>query len=129
LGTLTGTAALSVGGWAGAAITAIGIAFSVGVSLLITALTMPSAPGSSDATGKAAMMASGGSTSTIDAAAKSYVFDNLQNNASQGSPIPIGYGRMKIGSEVINVSSKSYSLDQLFDNEVTPKNIPISIYD
>jgi predicted phage tail protein len=128
LGTLTGTA----GGFSSAAAVgsmAVGIAFSVGVSLLMTALTMPSAPGSNDASGQAAMASSGGSTSTVDSAAKSYVFDNLQNDASQGQPIPIGYGRMKIGSNVIHVSRSVYSLDQLFDNEIAPKNVLATIYD
>jgi predicted phage tail protein len=128
LGTLTGTA----GGFSSAAAVgsiAVGIAFQVGVSLLITALTMPSAPGSSEATGQAAMVHSGGSTSNTDGSTRSYVFDNLQNDAFQGKPIPIGYGRMKVGSNVIGVSMRTYPLDQLFNNEIAIKNIPVTIYD
>ena len=131
LGTLTGTAAFT-GGMstiAGIGVVAVGVAFTVGVNLLITALTMPKAPGSSEATGKAAMMANGGSTSTLDSNARSFVFDNLQNNASQGNAVPIGYGRMKVASNVISVSMKNYSLDQFFSNEAFGSSVGIKMYD
>jgi predicted phage tail protein len=126
-GLLTGSAAGVTGG-AAVVMAAAAIAFSVGVNLLITALRMPSGFGSSNATGQA-MLDTGGSTSTIEPEAKSFVFDNLQNAATQGEPLPIGYGRMKIGSYVINVSKKSYSFDQIFNDEISPKNVSLTIYD
>lgn len=34
-------------------------------------------------------------------------FSNL-NSATQGSPIPIGYGKLKVGSQTVNYSQKSF---------------------
>lgn len=38
----------------------------------------------------------------------SFSFSNKVNAASQGSPVPVGYGRLKVGSQVIQVCVKSY---------------------
>ena len=38
----------------------------------------------------------------------SMIFSNTANLASQGSPVPIGYGRLIIGSQVIQATIKSY---------------------
>ena len=38
----------------------------------------------------------------------SLIFNNNANLASQGSPVPIGYGRLIIGSQVIQATIKSY---------------------
>lgn len=124
---LTGTAA-GVTGAAAVALGAAAIAFSVGVNLLITALRMPSGPGSRDATGQA-MIDKGGGTSSTDANAKSFIFDNLQNVSSQGDSLPIGYGRMKISSHIIQVSKKAYQLSEYFKDQALSENIPLEIYD
>jgi len=48
----------------------------------------------------------------IEAAATkgSLVFSNRVNVASQGAPVPIGYGRLKVGSQVVQATIKSYPL-------------------
>ena len=38
----------------------------------------------------------------------SFAFANRSNVASQGSPVPIGYGRLKLGSQVIQASLKAF---------------------
>lgn len=48
------------------------------------------------------------STSTVGATSKSFLFTNKENLKQQGSPVPIGYGRLRIGSSVIQEVVKSY---------------------
>ncbi len=49
-----------------------------------------------------------GGESTVGGANKSMMFSSSQINlAAQGSPLPIGYGRLKVGSSVIQASMKS----------------------
>ena len=43
-----------------------------------------------------------------DAGKTSLVFSNRVNIASQGSPVPVGYGRLKVGTQVIQATIKSY---------------------
>lgn len=43
-----------------------------------------------------------------DASKSSLIFSNTANVASQGSPVPIGYGRLKVGSQVIQATIKSF---------------------
>ena len=45
---------------------------------------------------------------TAGGSKSSMVFSNTANLASQGSPVPIGYGRLIIGSQVIQATIKSY---------------------
>jgi len=47
-----------------------------------------------------------------DASKSSLIFSNTVNVASQGSPVPIGYGRLKIGSQVIQATIKSFPQHQ-----------------
>ena len=42
------------------------------------------------------------------ASKSSLIFSNTANLASQGSPVPIGYGRLIVGSQVIQATIKSY---------------------
>ena len=44
------------------------------------------------------------------AAVASLLFNNVANVASQGDPVPIGYGRLKIGSSVIQATIKSFPM-------------------
>jgi predicted phage tail protein len=37
-----------------------------------------------------------------EAASRSFIFSTLENSATQGSPVPLGYGRLKIGTKVIS---------------------------
>ena len=49
-----------------------------------------------------------GSTGTSTAASQSYLFSNGENVTQQGGPVPLGYGRLKIGSAVIQQTIKNY---------------------
>jgi predicted phage tail protein len=44
------------------------------------------------------------------AAVASMLFNNVANIASQGEPVPIGYGRLKIGSSVVQATVKSFPM-------------------
>jgi predicted phage tail protein len=44
------------------------------------------------------------------AAVASMTFNNVANIASQGDPVPIGYGRLKIGSSVVQATIKSFPM-------------------
>lgn len=59
----------------------------------------------------------GGATYSSEANGRSYIFSNNDNLASQGSFVPIGYGKFIIGSKIINVSIKNYSTNQTFAQE------------
>ena len=47
-----------------------------------------------------------------DASKSSLIFSNTVNVASQGSPVPLGYGRLKVGSQVIQATIKSFPQNQ-----------------
>ena len=47
-----------------------------------------------------------------DASKSSLIFSNTVNVAAQGSPVPIGYGRLKVGSQVIQATIKSFPQHQ-----------------
>lgn len=59
-------------------------------------------------------IAVGGSASQIEARAKSFVFSNTTNKASQGTSVRIGYGLLKIDSNIIDSSLSSYSVNLNF---------------
>lgn len=40
----------------------------------------------------------------------SYTFTNPVNTAAQGTPVPVGYGRLRIGSKVVGTSLVNYDL-------------------
>ena len=46
--------------------------------------------------------------STVNALSKSFAFANRANIASQGVSVPIGYGRLRVGSQVIQGTVKTY---------------------
>jgi predicted phage tail protein len=50
------------------------------------------------------------SVGTASAFNQSFFFSNVANLSQQGSPVPIGYGRLRIGSLVIQSSQSSYPL-------------------
>lgn len=47
-------------------------------------------------------------TANARALEESFAFSNKANLASQGSPVPVGYGRLRIGSQVVQFSIKSF---------------------
>jgi predicted phage tail protein len=49
---------------------------------------------------------------TAQASKQSQIFSSAENVASQGAPLPLGYGRLKVGSQVIQSSIKSYPQHQ-----------------
>ena len=68
-----------------------------------------------------------GGQSTVGGDNKSMMFSSSQINlTAQGSPLPIGYGRLKVGSSVIQASLKSLpqttnSVDGMVHNPFTSK--------
>lgn len=48
------------------------------------------------------------SETSTSATSKSFLFSNRENVAGQGSPVPLGYGRLRIGSAIIQENVKSY---------------------
>ena len=58
-------------------------------------------------------------SATAEASRSSFVFGNVVNTASQGTPVPIGYGRLKIGSKVIQATVKSFPQNQETQNVLT----------
>jgi predicted phage tail protein len=91
---------------------AITSAISVGISFIMNALQKQTQPPD-----KPGAIAVGGVTSILEAQGKSYVFNNMQNVAAQGSSIPIGYGRMKIASFLLEANVKNYSTNETVESE------------
>jgi len=48
---------------------------------------------------------------TASAINQSFYFSNVANVAQQGSPVPVGYGRLRVGSSVIHSSVRSYPIE------------------
>ena len=62
-------------------------------------------------------IAVGGASATIEAAGRSYVFNNNINSSEQGSAIPVGYGKIKTSSSVIFSSVLNYSTNMKSSDE------------
>ena len=45
---------------------------------------------------------------TVSAAKQSFIFSSKANVAEQGIPVPVGYGRLRVGSFIIQSTIKSY---------------------
>tara|TARA_Y100000004_G_C8932004_1_gene420403 strand:+ start:441 stop:1100 length:660 start_codon:yes stop_codon:yes gene_type:complete len=45
---------------------------------------------------------------TADGSKESLIFSNTANVASQGAPLPVGYGRLIVGSQVVQATIKSF---------------------
>jgi predicted phage tail protein len=58
---------------------------------------------------------------TAQASKQSLIFSNTVNTASQGAPLPIGYGRLKVGSQVIQATIKSYPQHQRVEQALEGK--------
>ena len=138
--TLGGFASLlGSSGSAGAAITAAGGAltfaqgagiflvnamFMTGLSLLVQGLMMEPLK-----TPQAELKAVGGAVYGSSASGKSYVFSGSKNVASQGTSIPIGYGRMRTPTRLIHLSLKSFSTSLTFEEAIKPSIPSLDIYD
>jgi len=64
-------------------------------------------------------------SATAEASRSSFVFGNVVNTASQGAPVPIGYGRLKVGSKVIQATIKSFPQNQETQNVLTANQLLI----
>jgi predicted phage tail protein len=60
-----------------------------------------------------------GIEATAEASRSSFVFGSPLNTATQGTPVPVGYGRLKVGSKVIQASVKSFPQNQQTQNVLT----------
>ena len=60
-----------------------------------------------------------GVEATAQASRSSFVFGSPLNTASQGTPVPVGYGRLKVGSKVVQASVKSFPQNQQTQNVLT----------
>ena len=64
----------------------------------------------------------------VQAGGKSYLFGAKPSNTSQGQAIPVGYGRLMIGSSQISSSTTHYPLAQDIKSLMTPVDKPINDY-
>ena len=64
----------------------------------------------------------------VQAGSKSYLFGNKPSNTSQGQAVPVGYGRLKIGSSQISSSVDHYALDTDIKQLMTPIDKPTNDY-
>lgn len=103
IGAIVGGAALLVGAYGAAA---AGYAFlaSVLVAVAFAAISY----GVTSLLAKPPSSNIPGATGTTNATSKSFLFGNRENITAQGNPVPLGYGRLRIGSAVIQHSIKNY---------------------
>jgi predicted phage tail protein len=73
-------------------------------------------------------MSSGGDASIVTANGKSYIFDRTINLATQGSIVPIVYGKLKIGSKLIAANIKTTDSSLAFEGEAFNLNQFVEIY-
>jgi predicted phage tail protein len=64
----------------------------------------------------------------VQAGGKSYLFGNKPSNTSQGQAVPVGYGRLKIGSSQISAGVDHYALNTDIKQLMTPVDKPINDY-
>jgi predicted phage tail protein len=95
-------------------------AIAIGVSL---AIAVASAIYSYVQAGKVEYPKVPGASASTNAFSKSLAFSNRENIAEQGNPIPLVYGRLKIGSYLIQSSVKSFPLSiNLVDEFINNSN-------
>jgi predicted phage tail protein len=90
----------------------ISTVISLGVSFLMSAINKQASPQVSQQ-----RISVGGATLALESKGKSYIFSNKQNAVSQGTTISVGYGRMKISSNIIHASIKNYPSSQSTQEE------------
>lgn len=134
--TIVGAAAAAIFTVVAAAVTATSMtAFVVtaviGLALLYVstqiAKSMNSTPNTGGTGPGAGQMAAGGSVAFAQGGGKSYIFNNRSNTIAQGSIVPIGYGRLRLGSKVILNSVKNYNQSIVYDNEVSSNLVDNSL--
>ncbi len=119
---------VAVGAFSAAAAVGVGSAFfasfvSLGIAALGMAVQMALAP-------KPDM---GRTESTISGAKQSFMLSSKANLITQGNPVPVGYGRLRIGSSVIQTTIKSYpqrlKTEDAMIGDNNSKNIATSLKD
>ena len=64
-------------------------------------------------------------TQTRPADAPSYIFNGAVNTSQQGNCVPVGFGRMRVGSVVISVNVQTFDIPvEPIDTEVTSSPLP-----
>ena len=95
--TVAGSVGLSIAAFAIGSVTMLAV--SIGLQMLL-------APGRPNTTPGAKV--DGPISATSRSLQESFTFSNKTNVASQGSPVPVGYGRLKVGSQIIQATTKSF---------------------
>ena len=108
-GLIVGGIALAIGGSVVGGVVG-SILFAVGVGLFMSGIQMMLAP-------KPKMERP---ESVVNSAKQSFLFSSKANVAEQGIPVPVGYGRLRVGSAVIQSTIKSYPLG--FEKEIALKS-------
>lgn len=105
---VVGVVLLFVPGFQGLGLNLISMGLQIGMQAFtpLPKLRFPSSSGSV-----------GGSSFSARKGNKSFMFQNKENIASQGSLIRIGYGKLKINSNTISISIKNYSTNVTFESE------------
>lgn len=91
-------------------------AISLAVSFAVQAMTK------SQSAAPQQNIAIGGAVSQIAGTTKSYIFSDKFNVVSQGRSVPVGYGRVYIGSLVIAASLRNYKVNESFQNASKTSN-------
>ena len=106
IGVLTAGAGFAIGAGMLAGSAALGTTLvNIGVGVALMGLQMALAP-------KPKMERP---SSDVNSAKQSFLFSSKANIAEQGIPVPVGYGRLRVGSAVIQSTIKSYP--QAFEKE------------
>lgn len=102
IGAAGGTTILGITASSGTVATVTGAMIGAGIGLAVTGITllMMSAPKFDDFR-----------KIQEDGSKPNYLFDGPSNILGEGGPVPIGYGRMKIGSQTVEVSVNNIELD------------------
>lgn len=95
--------ALAVGGVLTTLGTAIGTAINIVAGLAVQHLLAPKPDAKR-------------TESTVSGAKESFAISNQGNLAEQGIPVPVGYGRLRTGSYIVQATTKSYSQKQNVKN-------------
>ena len=63
----------------------------------------------------------------ISGAKESFLISSQGNLAQQGIPVPVGYGRLRVGTSIIQTTVKSYPQRQKITNALFGKNVPSDV--
>jgi predicted phage tail protein len=107
-----GAVALSIGVFGGLGATATAIWVGIGIGLIsagVQAMIAKKAGGPSVDKPESVV----GTASGMD---QSFAFNTRTNLASQGSAVPVGYGRLRVGSLIVQSTINSYPMNIRFNN-------------